>query len=456
MVRLPMPSHPPVSLDFPEEFAFGVSTSAHQFEGGNHDNNWAAWERRGKILTGDRCGRAADWWRNAETDFDLAQGLGLSALRLSVEWSRLEPREGEFPDEPVLRYRQMLEGLIRRGIRPMICLHHFTNPLWFEARGAFLADDAVKVFERFATYVAESFGDLCDTFITFNEANVYAVQGYLSGMFPPGRVGDLLAVRRVLVTMGRAHAAAYRAIKRVRSDFQIGFTHNVARFAPSRPDSRIDRVLAGIHEANFDDAMILAVMGGRVPLGARLFTPDPAEVAGTADFLGLNYYSKISVAFDPKQPDQLFGRVFIPDDAPQGDRGVELPYGEVHPEGLGYFLRRYAPLGKPIYVLEHGVPDRDDRIRPTQLALALGEIHRAIGEGVDVRGYYHWSLVDNFEWAEGWHLRFGLIAIDPSTQERRVRPSGRFYGAIAKARGVRRSDVETYAPDAMDRLFGHG
>lgn len=449
-----MPEPATDSLVFPRSFVFGVSTSAHQFEGGNDDNNWGAWERRGKIHTGERCGLAADWWRNAEKDFDLARGMGLSGLRLSVEWSRLEPREGDWNEDAVLRYRQMLAGLRQRGIDPMICLHHFTNPLWFEARGAFLADDAVATFARFATRVVESFGDLCDAFVTFNEPNVYAVQGYLGGIFPPGHVGDLVSVRKVLVTMARAHAAAYRAIKTLRSDAVVGFTQNVARFSPEDPRSPLDAALARMHQSTFDDSFIHAICGGELSVAARAFVPEVGEVRGTTDFLGLNYYSRMTVAFDPKEPSQMFGRVYVPDDARQGDRGVLGPYGEVHPEGLTYFVRRYASLGKPILVLENGVPDREDRIRPWLIATTLKQLHGLVREGVDLRGYYHWSLVDNFEWAEGWHLRFGLVAIDPETQERTMRNSGRLYGAIARHRALRREDVAAWAPEAVAEVFG--
>lgn len=440
-------------LVFPEGFVWGISSSAHQFEGGNDDNNWAAWERRGRIHTGERSGLACDWWRSAERDFDVARDMGLTGLRISVEWSRVEPREGEIDAAAFARYRAMLEALHARGIRPMVCLHHFTNPLWLEARGGFLADDVVRTFERFAVRVVQELGDLCEDFITFNEPNIYAVQGYLIGVFPPGRVGDIGAARRVMVAMTRAHAAAYRAMKRARPGIRVGFTQNVIRFVPHRPQAMLDRAIARTHEATFDDAMILAVLGRDVPRLGRPFVPDPAEVRGTADFLGINYYSRMHVAFDTRMAAALFGRVFVPDGALQGDMGTMGPYGEHDPEGLAYFVRRYAPLGVPMYVLENGVPDRDDRVRPRFLAETVKVVHDLVTEGHDVRGYYHWSLVDNFEWSEGWHLRFGLMALDPATQARTMRPSGALYGALAQKNALTRRDVEAHAPGALGFVF---
>ena len=440
-------------LAFPEGFTWGISTSAHQFEGGNDANNWSAWERRGRIHTGEVSGLACDWWANAEKDFDLARSLGIRGLRLSLEWSRLEPREGDFDEAAVLRYRAMIEALIARGIKPMVCLHHFTNPLWFEARGAFLADDAVETFARFATRVVDAFGDLVNDFITFNEPNVYAVQGYIIGVFPPGRVGDILSARKVMIAMTRAHAAAYRAMKAKKPGLHIGFTQNVIRFAPKNPRALGDRAIARGHEASFDDAMIHAIMGGELSMLSRPFVPDPVEVSGTTDFLGINYYSRLHVAFDPRQPKALFGHVFVPEDAMQGDLATMGPYGECDPEGLAYFVRRYASLGKPIHILENGVPDRDDRVRPWFIAETARVLHGLIAEGHDIRGYYHWSLVDNFEWCEGWLLRFGLVGLDPDTQVRTMRDSGRLYGAIATKNALCAEDVAKYAPTPRAGLF---
>jgi beta-glucosidase/6-phospho-beta-glucosidase/beta-galactosidase len=152
--------HNPI-LEFPKGFLWGVSTAAHQVEGGNHNNQWAAWEAAGRIRSGDNCGLACDWWDNAEKDFDLAQKMGLNSLRLSVVWSRFEPREGRWFKTALTRYRAALNSLHQLGIRPMVCLHHFTHPQWFESKGAFLGREAAYLFDRFTRHVVEQLGDLC-------------------------------------------------------------------------------------------------------------------------------------------------------------------------------------------------------------------------------------------------------------------------------------------------------
>ena len=196
-------------LRFPEGFLWGVSTAAHQVEGGNC-NQWSEWEQAGRIKSGDSCGKACDWWENAERDFDIARDLGLTALRLSFEWSRIEPEENRFDAQVLDRYRQMLEGLHRRGIEPVVCLHHFTHPCWFEKSGAFLRPDAPFLFERFARKVAEAVGDLVRVWVTFNEPNVYAACGYVLGEFPPGRKGELLNALRVNTLQAQAHVGQRR------------------------------------------------------------------------------------------------------------------------------------------------------------------------------------------------------------------------------------------------------
>src|SRR5216684_2240791 len=189
---------------FPADFAWGVSTSAYQVEGNNFNNQWAAWEKAGRIKSRDQVGLACDWWRNAEQDFDLAKTLGVNALRLSLEWSRIEPAEGVWNGEALYRYREMLQALRSRGIRPFVTIHHFTNPLWFEAKGAFASPESVRLFERFARRVVEYLGDLCDNWSTFNEPNVYTGLGYFLGEFPPGKNALFMSSNRTRRSAGRS------------------------------------------------------------------------------------------------------------------------------------------------------------------------------------------------------------------------------------------------------------
>ncbi|HET9978930.1 MAG TPA: family 1 glycosylhydrolase [Ktedonobacterales bacterium] len=437
------------ALAFPTGFRWGVATAAHQYEGDNTNNSWYAWEQAGHIKSGERSGLACDWWRNAERDFDLAHELGLNALRLSLEWSRLEPRPDEWDGAAFARYREMLQGLRDRGIEPMVTLHHFSNPLWFEEKGAFLAPDAIPIFTRFVARVVEELGDLCDLWLTINEPNVYSVVGYLLGAWPPGR-HDARAAFRVVGTLARAHAAAYQAIHQRQPNARVGWAQNFNILDPATNDP-LDRFVAGVQDAAYNDLFPRAVLTGRAAFPFNLLVGDFDSVRGTCDFIGINIYYREFVAFDLRHPGELFGRRFTPPEVPRGDSDASEYFGEVYPAGILRVAQRLGVFGKPIYVTEHGVADRDDRIRPWVVEQGVRAVHAALQQGLDMRGYYHWSLVDNFEWAEGWQARFGLVALDQATQQRTLRPSAAFYSAIAKANALTSEMVHQYVSNAPTR-----
>jgi beta-glucosidase len=417
---------------FPAGFLWGVATSSHQVEGGNLNNQWSAWERQGRIKSGDHVGLACDWWCNAEQDFDRAKELGINALRLSLEWSRIEPEEGHWDSAALKRYRAMLTALRERGMRPFVTLHHFTNPLWFENRGAFLAADSVRLFERYARYVVENLGDLCTDWSTFNEPNVYASLGYFLGEFPPGRRGHFIQAARVTRNLCLAHAAAYRTLHSLQPDAKVGWAQHFVVFKPRRRKSAIDRWLAEFVDRRFNDNFAEGILEGRAPFPLNKFGDHLEEVKGTFDYIGINYYSRLRAGLALDSPRTLFFQLTVPPHKPQGDSGVEIPYGEAYPKGLRRAASRFASYNKPIYILENGVPDRDDRIRPWLMKRAVKQMRKLLADGVDLRGYFHWSLTDNFEWNEGWHLRFGLIELDPNTQARKPRPSAELYAEIIR------------------------
>lgn len=440
-------------LTFPAGFLWGVATSSHQFEGDNTNNQWHAWEEQGRVRNGDRSGLACDWWNHAERDFDLAHALGLNALRLSIEWSRIEPLPGKWNDGALARYRAMLTGLRQRGITPMVTLHHFTNPLWFEARGAFLARDAVDRFAKYAAFVADGLGDLCDLWCTINEPNVYSAFGYYFGIFPPGKIGGLVDVMRVRGTLARAHAAAYHAIHDHAPHAQVGWAHHFNLFDPARPQNPFDRRIAQLQDTAFNDFFLPALQYGTVAWPYRLITGDLADVRGTADFVGINVYYRDMVEFDLAHVGELFGRRFVTPGAQRGDNAAELMVGETYPAGIKRVAERLSVLGIPIYVTENGVSDAHDRVRPWLVAQAAATIHATLREGLDVRGYFHWSLVDNFEWSYGWWSHFGLFALDRVTQMRTARKSARLYSAIAQQNALTPALVAAYVPDAVPVRF---
>jgi beta-glucosidase len=445
-----MTTHAQEILAFPPGFLWGTATAAHQVEGNNTNNDWWAWEQTpGHIADGSRSGLAANWWQAAEQDLALAAQWGQNSHRLSLEWSRLEPREGAWDEGAVARYRQILEYMRGLGLVPMVTLHHFTNPLWLYEQGGWENERVVSWFARYVERVVKSFGDLCHLWCTLNEPMVYMAFGYLSGIWPPGG-GGLGAVRKVLRHMAQAHAQAYEILHRHQADAQVGFAKHFQLFEPAEPRRRADRWATRLVDHLFNESILVALTDGALllPLG-----PDLGRRGGRwADFMGLNYYARNLVAFDPRRKEELFTRRF-PD--PQARYAVE-GWGEVTAEGLYRGLKRFAAWGLPIYVTEFGVPDNDDHVRPWFLVEHVVAMYRALQEGVPLKGAYFWSLVDNFEWAAGWSARFGLLALDPATQERRPRPSAEVYRRIVQANGLERSLVAEFAPQLESQFFDRG
>lgn len=426
-------------LRFPPGFRWGTATSAHQVEGNNAHNDWWVWEQEpGRIKNDDRSGRACDWWEHAEQDFDLAAQLGQNAHRLSVEWSRIEPEPGRWDAAAIDRYRQMLRALRERGIEPMVTLHHFTNPLWFAQRGGWEPDDAPTLFGRYVERVIPALGEFTSLWCTVNEPLAWVFTAYLNGKWPPGR-RSLREALRAATQMVRAHAAAYRIIRRLQPQAQVGFANYFRLFDPASPRSAFDRFVAAQQSRFVNRAFLDAVTSGRVrsfPWIANI-----PEAAGTLDFVGVNYYTRDLVAFALLQPQRLFGRNFHAPGSELTDGG----YGEIYPPGLYRVLQLAARYGKPVYVTENGLPDADDDQRLRFIVSHLVELWKALQDGVPVKGYYHWSLVDNFEWAEGWTLKFGLIAVDPATQARTLRASAHLYAEICGSGTITPEMLERYA-----------
>ncbi|HLH61745.1 MAG TPA: glycoside hydrolase family 1 protein [Ktedonobacteraceae bacterium] len=443
------------TLQFPRGFLWGTASSSYQCEGGNTNDQWYRWEQQGHILTREYAGDACDWWHNAESDFEWAEQMENNALRLSIEWSRVEPREGQWDSAAIDRYRQMLADLRRRHMKPFVTLHHFTDPLWFADRGGFANEGNIFYFIRYATYVVQSLQDLCDFWLTINEPNVYAFLGYVLGSYPPGEHNIGLALR-VLRNLVQAHVEAFYAIRRVQPQSEIGYCLDYRLFDPASIFSLLDMLVAGAHDEFFNWAALEAAETGRFPFPLKMMLPPVPHASGTRDYHGVNYYTRDIVRFDPTRPAAFFARRYVKPGAKQNDPGLEGNFGEIYPEGLYRILKdvyRRTRGNKPLYVTENGFSDTLDDRRPRAILEHLAMVHRAIGEGIPVRGYFHWTLVDNFEWTEGWGARFGLIELDPRTQRRAPRPSASMFGEICRANAITESIVERYAPEAMGFIF---
>jgi beta-glucosidase len=436
-------------LRFPDGFLWGTATASHQVEGNNTNNDWWTWEQEpGHIHDGSRSGLACDWWNRAEEDFDRAKALNNNALRLSLEWSRIEPREGEWSDEAIARYRQMLQGLRDRGLELMVTLWHFTNPWWLAAKGGWGNHATAALFARYAAKCAEALGDLVRLWCTLNEPMVHAVSGYLTGDWPP-QEHSLTKAFRVAANLVRGHGAAYRVMKQIQPDAQIGIAQHFRLFDPANPLSRPDRFVANLRNYLFNTSFVQSCIDGalRFPFGWNTRVPDAVD---SIDFIGVNYYHRDRIVFDLMKPGMLFGRE-LPVERPAG---YPSWFAEVYPEGLYRWLKQMAVYGKPLYVTENGYLDNTSTGSPAYILRHLANVHRAIAEGVPVKGYFYWSLVDNFEWAEGYSARFGLIQVDFATQERRLKLGGQLYGEIARAKAITADMVARYAPEVREEVFG--
>jgi beta-glucosidase len=438
---------PEATFHFPHDFRWGVATAAHQVEGNNTNNDWWAWEQQeGRIKQGHTSDLACNWWEDAEADFDRAAALNVTTLRLSVEWSRVEPRPGSFDENALGRYVEMLQGLETRGIAPMVTLHHITNPRWLAERGGWERSETVDLYTRFVQRVIEALSPFCDLWCTISEPNIYAYRGYLAATWPPGR-SDFGTAVRVVRNLLLGHAAAYQVIHEVQPDGRVGLAHNMRIFDPARRRSPLDRFVTALFDRIHNQSILNALKRGlwSPPLGLGF----ALKLRGTLDWIGLNYRTRELVAFDRTRSRTFFGRRFHADDAERLDGGC----GELYPQGILLCLQRLARLDLPIYITENGIPDDDDDQRPRYLLTHLHQVWRALQRCYPVMGYYHRTLVDNFEWGEGWTLRFGLIELNHQTQTRTPRPSAQLYADLIRANAITPQLIDTYASDLRPQLL---
>ena len=386
------------SSPFPDGFRWGTATAAHQIEGGNWNNDWWRWEHAPGSGCAEPSGDACDSWNRWRQDADLVADLGLTDYRFSIEWSRIEPEPGEWSQASIDHYRRIGEYLRERGVEPVVTFHHFTTPRWLADRGGWAEAETADRFAEYCHRVAEDLGDVMGRACTLNEPNIVAVCGYALGVFPPGEadVKRYLQATEVLVD---AHRKGRDAIKAAALDVPVGITVAMSEWVDAGGgEQRIERDREAMEDVYLD-------------------------AARGDDFFGVQTYSRNRVG--PK------GQVGPEEGVPTLVMGYEL-----WPQALEATLRRAWDRMEgetPLLVTENGIGTDDDAQRREYVFQALQGVQRALADGIDVRGYTYWSLLDNFEWAYGYKPRFGLVAVDRETMQRSVKPSARWLGEVARA-----------------------
>ena len=416
-VPAPRSGMPGANFRFPQGFLWGAATSAHQVEGGNTNNDWWAWEQAGKVLT--HSGAACDHWSRYREDFDLVKALDHNAHRFSLEWSRIEPEEGRFDEAAIAHYADVIAALRERNVEPVVTIFHYTFPQWVAAKGGWEYPHIEGLFERYVARVLDAYGRDVRWWVTINEPVVQVYKGWLLGQWPPGK-NDWAAALKVLRNMLRSHVRAYHVIHGKRPDAMVSIAKHALALSACDPKSFLDRMSVKARSFVFNHLFLEALHTGvlRVP---GLFW-ERLPTGRTLDYVGLNYYTRDFVRNSGLDLPGWMGRACNLDHRQQVGKLNDLGW-EVYPEGLATFLREYSRYKLPILITENGVPAANDDDRWVFMFLHLWQVARAIADGVNVAGYLHWSLLDNYEWADGYSARFGLIEVDFATQMRRIRPS---------------------------------
>ncbi len=429
-----------VEFKLPEDFLMGTATASVQIEGGDTNNTWFKWCQEGNIKDKSSCFTANDHWNRLNEDIGLLKALNVNTHRMSLEWSRIEPSRGSFSRDAISHYREELKALIANNIKPLVTLHHFSEPLWFHHAGAWENGENVAYFLDYVRFVMEELGDLATEWVTFNEPNVYTSMGYALGAWPPGKV-DFLKALRVQSEIIKAHLKAYALIHEIRKsegfqgETKVGCAIHIRVFDASKPMGKIMSYLA---DYIFNELIMEGVTTGKIkfPLTKKGFKPSKGIFA---DFLGINYYTRNVVEFALK-PSTLFYRETTDDRLEKTESGWDI-----YPDGLYRICKKYyRKYGLPIYITENGINTSVDHKKSEFICRHLAAVEKLIREGVPVERYYYWTLMDNFEWTEGESTRFGLIHCNFRNQERKMRNSGRLYAYLCKNKALTKKVFTEY------------
>lgn len=426
-------------VKFEKDFLWGVATAAYQVEGGcgkksetgqnlPHINNWFFWERNQKL---EPASSACDHYSNSIQDIELIKNLGVKAYRFSVEWSAIEPVEGQFDQEVINHYKEFCAALRFNGIEPMVTLHHFTNPVWFQALGHFEKEENIKYFTRFSLRMFEELKDSVTMWCTINEPSVYIFGGYIRGVFPPGYKANFNLAGKVLKNLLIAHCEVYKTLKNRSQELniksKIGFAHNILQFDPYY-NSSLEKIICAnmtnclsnsvvnfFKTGKFEFNFFAQLLGNFTRVGAAINYTD-LEAPQCLDFFGLNYYCNVLLV-DFKNLSEGYRL---------GEIKTDMPY-PIRAEGFYRALMQLKDIKVPIYITENGIADAKDDRRELWTQRYIYALYKAMHEGVNVKGFFYWSLMDNFEWDFGYKMKFGLYEVDMQTKERKLRPGANWF-----------------------------
>ncbi|KPK45715.1 MAG: hypothetical protein AMK74_02625 [Nitrospira bacterium SM23_35] len=407
-----------------QPFLWGVATSAFQLEGSPHAD-WASWD---SILSS--APEVTNHYALYKKDLRLLKDLGVNAYRFSVEWSRIQPKENLWDEEAISHYQEIIDILRESNIEPMVTIHHFTHPLWFIKKYPWHESRSVEKFMAFARKVFSSISGV-KYWITFNEPYVLILGGYLEGCMPPGITDISLAVR-AMENILICHGKTYDMIHETMPSALVSVAHNMAALAPWKRWNPLDRLLAKIAKHFYNHSLLDAFLTGtlrvKFPFGRAVHLSVP--VRNKLDFFGVNYYTRVHMRFNPfrKMAVELRHRDI-------DGHGLTDMGWEIHPHGLEKVLNYASTLNVPIIITENGIATHNDRARIKFMKGHIDVLERCLKKGADVRGYFYWSLIDNYEWLQGLDARFGLYNVDFNTMERTPTKAALYYSYLIKSRG---------------------
>lgn len=411
-----------MEINFKDQLSLGVAAAATQIEGGECGHNWNDWYAKGNIKDNSNPARATNHYKLWKDDANLMAEMKIEHYRMGIEWARICPNEGQVDEAVIEHYREELQYFKEQGITVLLTIHHFTNPMWFEQRGAFTKKENIRYFLDFVKLVVNVFGDLVSEYITINEPNVYATNSYYFGEWPPGEKSLSKAVS-VMSNMAMCHIKAYQMIHSMResmgySDTKVSFANHVRVFDPQNLKNPLHCICAKLLDWFFQGAITEAISTGSFKWPLK--KDQDISKGEYLDFIGINYYTRSTVSG--------FGDG-VKQDAPKNDLGWEI-----YPEGIvRYADHIYKLLKRPIYITENGTCDNQDAFRAKYIYEHLKVISLST---LPITRYYHWCFCDNFEWVEGESARFGLVHVNYETQERTIKGSGRFYTKMIEKRAI--------------------